>query len=70
MPVLARIAENDLETPAALAREITENAPNTTFKGYPVFHFDLHRPAVQEQVLKDQIEFLQKNLLAGNHKKN
>jgi hypothetical protein len=31
-------------------------------KEYPVAHFDFYRPDVRDQVIRDQIDFLQRHL--------
>ena len=62
MPVMVCIAENDRETPPALARQIAEKAPQGEFKSYPVAHFEFYRPDVRALVLTDQINFLRKYL--------
>jgi dienelactone hydrolase len=63
MPVLVCIAEHDRESPAALARQIAENAPRGELNNYPCAHFDFYRPDVRAQVVRDQVAFLRKHLM-------
>lgn len=62
MPVLVCIAEADREVPPELSRRIAEEAPRGELRSYPVSHFEIYRPDVREQVVRDQIEFLRKHL--------
>lgn len=58
MPVLVCLGEFDRETPEDSAAQIATAAPHGTIRRYPVAHFDFYRPEVREQVLADQLEFL------------
>lgn len=64
MPLLVCIAEHDREVPPELSREIADHAVHGEAKTYPYAHFDFYRPDVRDQVVADQIAFLEQHLMA------
>ncbi|MBH5319537.1 hypothetical protein I6N90_17205 [Paenibacillus sp. GSMTC-2017] len=62
------MAAYDQETVGNLTQEIVKNIPNVTLKSYPVTHFDFYRPDIREQVVADQIAFLDEALRFGKDK--
>jgi len=62
MPVLVCIGERDKETLAVDSARLGDNAPHGTVRRYPFSHFEFYRPEIREQVLADQIAFVDKAL--------
>lgn len=63
MPILVCMAEHDRETPADLVCQVVEQAPDGELKSYLYSYFEFYRPEVRAQVVKDQIDFLRKQLM-------
>jgi fermentation-respiration switch protein FrsA (DUF1100 family) len=62
-PLLVCIAEHHRDLPAGEdGRELARRAPRAEIKSYPVGHFDFYRPEVRDQVIRDQLDFLQRHL--------
>jgi alpha-beta hydrolase superfamily lysophospholipase len=63
MPLLVCVGEFDRETLGESTIELVQKAPRGELKSYPFAHFDIYLPEFREQVVRDQIEFLRKNLV-------
>ena len=63
MPLLVCIGEFDRETLGESTMELAQKAPRGELKSYPFSHFDIYLPQFREQVVRDQIEFLRRNLI-------
>ncbi len=66
MPLLMCIADGDVNASPRFAAYVASRAPHGQVKHYLVGHFEVYRelnPAVFEQVIADQIAFLQMHLL-------
>ena len=62
-PLLACICERDTLAPAARSSELVSKAPLAEIKRYPYGHFDIYVGNPFEQVVEDQVGFLQRHLL-------
>ena len=62
-PLLACICERDALAPAARSTELVSKAPLAEIKRYPYGHFDIYVGDPFEQVVADQVGFLQRHLL-------
>jgi dienelactone hydrolase len=61
-PILFSLAEKDVEVSATFIRKKAARANLAEIKEYPFGHFELYHGAAFEQVVRDQIAFLQKHL--------
>lgn len=61
-PILYCVAEQDQLTPAPLACEAAQRAPQGVLKQYPCGHFDMYNGALWETVIAEQTAFLLKAL--------
>ncbi len=61
-PWLVCIADRDDLTPPRVARDLAQRA-GAEVRGYDLGHFDVYRGAGFEQVVADQVAFLQRNLV-------
>lgn len=57
-PLLVCVGEYDQETQGATTEPLARDAPRGELRTYPFAHFDIYRPEIREQVLRDQVEFL------------
>lgn len=57
-PLLVCVGTEDRETPDDTGRQLAEDAPLGELRSYPVGHFEMYRPDIRDQVLRDQTEFL------------
>lgn len=64
-PLLVCIGTEDQETPGDTGRQLAEDAPHGQLRSYPVGHFEVYRPDIRDQVLRDQTEFLLRALVGG-----
>lgn len=64
-PLLVCVAARDAETHAASTDPLARDAQNGLQLSYDVTHFEIYRPDVRERVLRDQVAFLRKVLLAA-----
>lgn len=62
-PLLAVVCDSDLITPAKPAVRVAQQAPRGEVKRYPIGHFDLFFGDWFDNVVRDEIEFLTRNLL-------
>jgi dienelactone hydrolase len=63
-PVLVSICEKDALAPAKRSAELASRAPLAEIRRYPYGHFDIYVGDPFEQVIADEIEFLQRHLVA------
>jgi fermentation-respiration switch protein FrsA (DUF1100 family) len=63
-PWLVCVAERDDLTPPRVARELAEGC-GATVRGYDLGHFDIYLGDGFEQVVDDQVAFLEQHLVAG-----
>jgi hypothetical protein len=61
-PWLVCVAERDDLTPPGVARELAE-AAGAEVRGYDLGHFDIYVGAGFEQIARDQVAFLKRNLV-------
>lgn len=61
-PLLVQIADRDLDTPPAPAAKAARLAPKCEARHYDCGHFDVYNPPWFDQVVSDQIEFLERHL--------
>jgi dienelactone hydrolase len=61
-PILFALAEDDVVTPPDLALKAAALAPRSEVRQYPGGHFDPYVGELFEQVVADQLEFLQRQL--------
>jgi uncharacterized protein len=67
VPLLVCAAEHDREAPVDTARALAHAAPRGTLHVYPGTHFDFYNdPAIRDQALADQLEFLHEHLRASS----
>jgi len=65
-PLLVTLAEGDAEAPPYLTRRLAALAPRGEARSYPITHYEVYRPEIREQVLADQLAFLQKHLAGAS----
>ncbi|MGF2733751.1 alpha/beta hydrolase [Marinobacter sp. DUT-1] len=63
-PALVLICDHDTVAPAKAAAKAAEKMPNSEVKHYPLGHFDVYRGDALDQSIKDQLEFLGRQLPA------
>lgn len=61
-PALVQICDRDTVAPANAAAKAAEKMPNSEVKHYSVGHFDVYRGEALAQSIKDQLEFLGREL--------
>ncbi|MCW2966670.1 MAG: hypothetical protein JWM71_442 [Solirubrobacteraceae bacterium] len=63
-PILFAIAEDDAVTPPEFAQAAADRAPQAEVGRYPGGHFDLYDGAGFDATIGDQVDFLERHLLA------
>jgi dienelactone hydrolase len=63
-PLLVCVGEYDRETQGAVTEPLAREAPRGELRSYPFAHFDIYRPEIRAQVLRDQVEFLRRAFAA------
>ena len=65
-PILFALAQDDVITPAVLARAAAARAPNAEVRAYPGRRFDIYVGPTFERAVADQVEFLTRHLLRSS----
>ncbi|WP_419811711.1 alpha/beta hydrolase [Bacterioplanoides sp.] len=61
-PILFCICDQDSVAPAAATRRYAQQAPQADIKHYPLGHFDIYKGTAFQQVIQDQLDFLQRQV--------
>lgn len=61
-PLLVCVATADQQTVLDTNRHLADQAPDGRLRSYEGTHFDIYRPGLREQMLRDQTAFLEQSL--------